>query len=183
MRILNAVRSLKIDYRPSSSLLTRARLNRTHLTCDKPLTVLWTLELRLLDPSVGASQGDEKPWCDSVLRPIHMLLHDCSCSSLLSDIWRTKVAELSSAELQALVAPQLATSPDVTMNPYVTNWVLALGKRLPYFYIECVDKQTKCVLKHEIFASSTSLLEVLTRDKYVVNEFPTIWVSQTELRS
>ncbi|KAL5103250.1 hypothetical protein TcWFU_004919 [Taenia crassiceps] len=164
-KILDIVRSLKIDYRRSSGLLTRARLNRTHLTCDKPPTVLWTLELRLLDPSVCASQDDEKPWCGSVLRPIHILLHDCSCSSLLSDIWRSKVAELPSAELETLVTPQLATSPNVNMSPYVTNWVLALGKRLPYFYIECLDRRTRCVFKHEIFASSTSLLEVLTRDK------------------
>ncbi|VDK41532.1 unnamed protein product [Taenia asiatica] len=182
-KLLNAVRSLKIDYRLSSSLLTRARLNRTYLTCDKPPTVLWTLELRLLDPSVGVSQGDEEPWRDSVLKPIHVLLHDCSCSSLLSDIWRSKVAELSSVDLEALVAPQLATSSNVCVSTCVTNWVLALGKSIPYFYVECVDKQTKRVSKHEIFAFSTSLLEVLTRDKYVVNEFPTIWVSQTVLLS
>ncbi|KAL5961490.1 Box C/D snoRNA protein 1 [Taenia solium] len=178
-KLLNAVRSLKIDYRLSSSLFTRARLNRTYLTCDKPPTVLWTLELRLLDPSVGVSRGGEKPWRDSVLKPIHVLLHDCPCSSLLSDIWRSKVAELSSVELEALVAPQLATSSNVRVSTYVTNWVLALGKCIPYFYVECVDRQTKRVSKHEIFASSTSLLEVLTRDNYVVNEFPTIWVSQT----
>ncbi|EUB60282.1 Putative box C/D snoRNA protein [Echinococcus granulosus] len=169
-KVLSAARSLKIDYRLSSSLLTRARLNQTHVICDKPPAVLWTLELCLLDPSAGASQGDGKQLCDSVLRPIHILLHNCPCSSLLSDIWRSKVAELSSADLETLVASQLAASSNVSMSPYVTNWVLALGKRLPYFYIECVDKQTRSVLKHEIFASSTTLLEVMTRDKIEIYE-------------
>ncbi|VDM34057.1 unnamed protein product [Hydatigera taeniaeformis] len=183
LKILNAARSLNINYRVSNGFLTRARLNRTHLTCDKPPVILWTLELCLLGPTSGASQSDEKPWSDRILRPIHILLHDCSCSSLLSDIWRSKVAELPSSELEALIVPQLATFPNVIMNPHLTNWILTLDKRFPYFYIECVDRQTKRVLKHEIFPSSTSLLELLTRDKYVVNEFPTIWVSHEELLS
>ena len=175
-----------MDYRSSSnSFLTRARLNRTNLTNNKPTIILWTLELCLIDPSAVASLADEKPWSDSALRPIHILLHDCLPSSLLSDIWLKKFADIPTDDQRELVAPALSSFPVSTneVADSLNRWMLTLGDKLPYFYIDCIDSKTKRAIKHEVLASFTTLLETLTRDNFIVIEFPTIWVSQKELPS
>ncbi|VDD82303.1 unnamed protein product [Mesocestoides corti] len=182
-KLVIAARSLCIDYRPSSSsLLTRAKLNRTQLICENPPTLSWTVEFCLLYPNTCASQGEEKPWSDSVLKPLHILVHDCLCASLLSEIWHAKISNLTSSEQEALSCPGLSgvrSADDV--DPSVTSWLLSLGDLPPYFYVQCVDKQSRTYPKHEIFPDSTTLLDVLKWDKFVVHEFPTIWVSKKEL--
>ena len=141
------------------------------------------MELCLINPSTAISLVDEEPWSDCVLKPIHILLHDCSPASLLADIWLKKFAELPTDDQKALIVPELSSFPATNSEVAISlsSWMLTLGEKLPYFYIDCVDTEVKRATKHEILASYTTLLEVLTRAMYIVNEFPKIWVSLKEL--
>lgn len=175
-------KSLGIQYHSSiSAFLTRARLNQTRISGDGSPCILWTLEFCLIDLSSVGSQNDPRPWSDSALKPIHILLHDCDSNSLISVIWKSRVVDLPCNDQDSLAVSDLASFSDPdNLNPQVANWTLPLGDKLPYFYIECFDRNTKQYSKHEIFASSTRLIDVLKRKNYIVREFPTIWVSQKE---
>ncbi|VDL62096.1 unnamed protein product [Hymenolepis diminuta] len=181
-QIINMARSLGIQYRYSRSpLLTRAKVNQTHISGEESPYISWTLELCLVDPLLTDSLSNPASWEQSPLKPVHILLHDCNPSLLISDIWKAKVTDLSSEDRDSLATPDLTFPCDSgTPNLSVTSWTLPLGEKLPYFYIECFDKTTKQSSKHEIFASSTSLMDVLKRENYIVREFPTIWVSHME---
>ncbi|KAM7534321.1 hypothetical protein Aperf_G00000112250 [Anoplocephala perfoliata] len=181
-RIRSMARPLGIQYRSSkSALLTRARLNQTHVVDDKSPYILWTLEFCLIPVSSIGSQSEIHPWSDSLLKPIHVLLHDCDSNSLISVIWKSKLVDLPSIDQDSLAIPDLTSFSDPNNStPSVTSWTLPLGDKPPYFYIECFDKNTKQYSKHEIFPSSTRLMDVLKWENYIVKEFPTIWVSQKE---
>nr|CDS32656.1 box C:D snoRNA protein 1 [Hymenolepis microstoma] len=184
-RIMNMARSLGINYRYSRSpLLTRTKVNQTHIVGEESPYISWTLEFCLVDPLLTDSLSNPVSFHQSLPKPIHIIIHNCSPSLLISEIWNTKVTNLSSESQDSLANPELVFASDPsTPNPSVTSWTLPLGEELPYFYIECFDKTTKHFSKHQILASSTSLIDVLKYENYLVREFPTIWVSQKQFLS
>ncbi len=146
-----------------------------------PPTISWTLEVCLIDPDMPlpALGNDQQPWRSSELAPIHILVHDCASEMLLSDMWKEKVADVTTEQQESLAAPELSADPSQKRS--VTSWILPLTGAMPFFYIQCLDRRAKRWPKHEIFPDSTKLLDVLKRDQYAVLEFPTIWVSRKEL--
>ncbi|VDN97149.1 unnamed protein product [Rodentolepis nana] len=182
-RVMSMARSLGINYRYSRSpLLTRTKVNQTHIVGDESPYISWTIEFCLIDPLLTDSLSNTVSCYQSFPQSVHILVHNCCPSSLISEIWKTKVSNLSSENQDSLANPDLAlTSDPTTPNPSVTSWTLPLGEDLPFFYIDCFDKTTKHISRHHILASSTSLIDVLKHENYIVREFPTIWVSQKQI--
>ncbi|VDN30087.1 unnamed protein product [Dibothriocephalus latus] len=188
-----------IDFRALTPLLKRARMNKTYVSNSSdpsvptPPTIMWTLEFCLLPSSSHPEGGnraclrDDLRWCDDALSPLHILVHSCHPDSSLETIWRSKVTDLSSNEQENLVTSKVAPAGAVV------SWLLSTPSSLNpadssssfYFYIQCEGGRQesgrgRTYPKHELFPNTT-LAEVLTYDSFVIHEFPTIWVSRTEL--
>lgn len=189
-------RSLGIDFRALSPLLKRARMNKTFISTSGDLsstapTIMWSLEFCLL-PSSHPEGGprtclrDDLRWCDQLLCPLRILVHSCHPDWSMETIWRDRVTALSSVEQENLVTNKAPAEA-------VVSWLLSTPPSLNpadssssfFFYIQCDGGKQQpgrsgIYPKHEIFPS-TALSEVLTYDSFVIHEFPTVWVSRTEL--